>query len=132
MIQNNAQAILDYINFTNSHRHFSFSILKILTEDRWTAHAERINNTKNLVILKAGDIVKVRTAIQSDLFNNKVAKLSYSVRGPYQILRNTGLGSYFVRKLNKPDRPELNSMAHDLYPLLPSLKPCKPIDSTDT
>ena len=73
-----------------------------------------------------------RTAIQSDLFKNKVAKLSYSVRGPYQILRNTGLGSYFVRKLNTPDSPELKFMDHDLYSLPPSLKPCEPIDSTDT
>ena len=73
-----------------------------------------------------------RTAIQSDLSKHKVAKLSYSVRGPYQILRNKGLGSYFVRKLNKPDSPELKSMAHDLYTLPPSLKPRKPIDSTDT
>ena len=72
-----------------------------------------------------------RTAIQSELSKNKVSKLSYSVRGPYQILRNTGLGSYFVRKFNKTDSPELKFMAHDLYPLLLSLKPCEPIDSTD-
>ena len=72
-----------------------------------------------------------RTVLQIDLSKNKVAKLSYSVRGTYQILRNTGLGIYFVRKLNKPDSPELKFMAHDLYPLPPSLKPCKPIDSTD-
>ena len=40
-----------------------------------------------------------RTAIQSDLFKNKVAKLTYFVRGTYQILHNTGLGSYFVQKI---------------------------------
>ena len=131
LVQNNAQATLDYLNFTNSHRHFASSILKILIEDRRTAHAERIKNTKNLVLLIAGNIVMTRTAIQSDIFKNKVAKLSCSVRGPYQILRNTGLGSYFVRKFNKPDSPELNFMAHDLYPLPPSLKPFEPIDSTD-
>ena len=132
LIQNNTQATLDYLKFTKSHRHFASSILKILIEDRWTAHAERINNTKNLVILKAGDSVMARRAIQNDLFKNTVVKLSYSVRGPYQNLRNTGLGSYFVRKLNKTDRPELKFMAHDLYPLPPSLKPYEPIDSTDT
>ena len=104
----------------------------MLIEDCRTVHAECINNTKTLVILKAGDIVMARTAIQSDLSKNKVAKLSYSVRGPYQIRRNTGLGSYFVRKLNKPDSPEFNFMAHDLYPLPPSLKPYEPINSTDT
>ena len=48
---------------------------------------------KNLVLLKAGDIVMARTAIQSDLSKNNVGKLSYSVRGPYQILRNIELGS---------------------------------------
>ena len=73
-----------------------------------------------------------RTTIQSDPSKNKVAKLSYSVRGPFQIIRKTGLGSHFVRKLHKPDSPELKLMAHDLYPLPPSLKPCEPVDSTDT
>ena len=72
-----------------------------------------------------------RIAIQSDLFKNKVAKLSYSVQGPFQIIVNTRLGSYFVRKLNKPNSPELKFMAHDLYCLPLSLKPCQPIDSTD-
>ena len=128
LIQNNAQATLDFLNFTNSHRHFASTILKILIENRRTTHAERINNAKKFVLLKAGDIVMARTALQSDLSKNIVA--SYSVRGPYQILRITGLGSYFVRKLNKPDSPELKFMAHDLYPLPPSLKPCEPIDST--
>ena len=32
-IQNNAQATLDFLNFTNSHRHFASTILKILIED---------------------------------------------------------------------------------------------------
>ena len=82
--------------------------------------------------MKAGDIVVVRTAIQSDLSKNKAAKLSYSVRGPCQFLHNTVLGTYFVRKLNKPDSPELKFMDHYLYPLSPSFKPRDPIDSTDT
>ena len=63
LIQNNAQATLDYLDFTNTHRHFASSILKILIEDRRTAHAERINNSKNLVLLKAGDIIMARTTI---------------------------------------------------------------------
>ena len=63
LIQNNAQATLDYLDFTNSHRHFSYSILNILIENCRTAHAERINNTTHLVLLKAGDIFMTRTAI---------------------------------------------------------------------
>ena len=132
LIQNNAQAVLDYFKLTDANRHFSSSILKILIEDRRTAHAERINNSRNPVVLQAGDIVMARTAIQSNLIKNKVAKLSYSVRGPYQIVRHTGFGSYYVRKLNKPDSPEFKFMVYDLYPLPPSLKPCEPVDTTDS
>ena len=66
-----------------------------------------------------------RTVIQSD-------KLCHVVRFPYQTLRNTGYGSYLVQKLLKPDSHELRCMAYDLYPLFPSLKPCKHTDTTDT
>ena len=72
-----------------------------------------------------------RTAIRSDLSKNKVATLSYSVRGPFQIIRKTGLGSYFVWKLNKPDSTEIKFIVRDLHPLPPSLKPRIPIDSTN-
>ena len=50
----------------------------------------------------------------------------------FQIIRNIGLSSYFVRKLNKPDSSELKFMAYDLYLLPPSLKSCEPINSIDT
>ena len=122
---------LDYLKFTDSSRHFSSVILKILIENRRTAHAERIINTWNLIDLKPGDIVMVQIVIQSNKKREKVAKLSYALRGAYQIIRTTGHGSYFVRKLHRPDCPELKVMAYDLYPLPSSLKPCEPVDSTD-
>ena len=73
-----------------------------------------------------------RTTIQNNKQKGKVAKLCYAVRGPYQIIRITGHGSYFVRKLHRPDSPELKFMAYDLYPFPPSLKPCEPVDTRDT
>ena len=82
----------------------------MIIEDRRTTHAERINNNRNLVILKPEDIVMARTTIQSDKKKEKIAKLCYAVRGPYQFLRNTGHGSYFVKKLHKPDSPELKKL----------------------
>ena len=99
MIQNNDQAALYYLKFTDSSRHFSSIILNIIIEDHRTPHAERINNTRNLVVLKPGDIVMGRTFIQSDKKKEKVAKLSYAVRGPYQAIRATSHGSYFEMKL---------------------------------
>ena len=72
-----------------------------------------------------------RTAIQSDASTNRVAKLSYQVRGPFRFVKCTGRGSYLVRKLYKPDCLEIKFMATDLYPLPPSLKLCEPVDSSD-
>ena len=133
LTQNNGQAALDYLKLTDSSRHFSTSILKILIEDRRTAHAERINNNRNLVIFKPGDIVMAKAAIQNDKKKAKVAKFCYADRGPHQIICNTGHDSYFAKKLHKPDSPELNFMAHDLYTFPPfSLKSCEPLDTTDT
>ena len=73
----------------------------------------------------------VRIAIQSYLSKNEFATSSYSIQVSFQIIRNKGFGSYFVRKFNKPDSSKLKFMAYDLYPLPPSLKPYEPIDSTD-
>ena len=106
--------------------------MKILIEDHRTAHTERINNNGNFIILKPEDIVMARTAIQSNKKKEKVSQLCDTGRGSYHILCSTGYGSDFVKKLHKPDSPELNFMAYDLYPLLPSPKPCEPIDTTDT
>ena len=104
---------MDYFKLTDSSRHLSSSILKILIEDRRTAHAERINNNRNVVVLEPGGIVMARTVIQSNKRKEKVAKLCYAVQGPYQIIRTTGNGSYFVRKLHRSDSSELTFMAYD-------------------
>ena len=132
LTQNNAHTALECLKLTNSSRCFYSSILKILIEDCRTAHAEHINNFRNLVVLHAGDIVMARTAIQSDHFKNKVTRLSYSIQCSYQIIRNTWFDSYFVRKFDKPDSPELKFMAYDLYPLPSSLKPRESIDIINT
>ena len=63
---------------------------------------------------------------------DKVSKVSYAVQGLFQIVRGTIRGSYIVRKMNKPDSTELRFMSKDLYILPASLKPCDPIDSSDT
>ena len=68
-----------------------------------------------------------RLAIQSDKKKDKVAKLIYAVRDPYQIIRNTSHGKQFVRILHKYDSPELKYMAYDSYPHPLSLQPCEPI-----
>jgi len=79
-----------------------------------------------------GDLIMARTAIQSDKVNDKVTKRIYSIRGPFQIVWDIERGSYIVRKMNKTDSPELKFMFENVYILPPFMRPCKPIDSSDT
>ena len=88
--------------------------MKILIEDRRKTHAEQVNNNRNIVELVVGDIVIAWTTIQSDASTNKVAKLSYPVRGLFYIVQCTRRGKYLVRELYKHKRPELNFIATDL------------------
>ena len=60
-----------------------------------------------------------RTTVQDDKSKDKVAKLPYTVREPFQIINGTDRGSYIVRNLNEPDSPELKFMSEDLYILPP-------------
>ena len=85
------------MRLTDSNRHFASTVLKILVEDRRTAHAERVNNNNNIVMMHPGDICMARTAIQRNKSTNKVAKLCYAARGPFQIVRGSGRVSYSVR-----------------------------------
>ena len=78
------------MRLTNSNRCFSSSNLKLLIEDCRTNHAERVNNNKNVVELVVGDIFMAISSIQSDASSNRVAKLSYQIRGPFRIDKCTG------------------------------------------
>ena len=132
LTQKNVQSAVDFIRLTDSNCRFSSAILKILIDDRRDAYAERVNNNNNIVDLVVGDIVMAQTTVHSDVSLNKVAKLTYQVRGPFRIVKYTGQGSCLVRKLYKPDSLTLKFMDVDLYPVPPSSQPCEPDDSSDT
>ena len=76
LVQNNTNAALEYLKLTDSSCSFSSSILKILIEDGRIAHAEYINNSRNLVVLHTGDIVMARTGIRNNFSKHKIVKLS--------------------------------------------------------
>ena len=131
LVSNNAEYVASYLRLTDSNRHFATTILKILIEDRRTAHAERVNDSRNIFMMHPGDIVMARAAVQSGKRKDKVAKLRYTVRGPFRIIKSTGRGSYIVQKLNKHDSLELEFTSEELYIVPPSLKPSEPVDSSN-
>ena len=83
LVSNNTDSVVSYLRLTDFNRHFATTILKILIEDRRITHMERINNNRNIVSIQPGDLVMDRTAVQSDKRKDKVAKLSYAVRGSF-------------------------------------------------
>ena len=132
LVTNNADSFISYLRLTDTNRHIVTAILKIPIEDQRDTHAKRINNNRNMVSMRPGDLVMTRTAVQRDNSKDRVAKLSYTVRGPFKIIRGTGREGYTFRKLNKPDSPELKFLSEGLYILPPSLKLCEPVDGPDT
>ena len=124
--------MFDYLKFADSPRHFPPFILKNFIKDHWTTHAERINNNRNLVVLKSGDIGMAGTTIRNDLSKKRITKLCYAVRYSYQIICSTDHGSYYVQKFNKPDSPNIKFMDYDVYPLSLSHKHREHIDTTYT
>ena len=127
----NPESVISYLHLAEPNHFFASKTLKILVEDRKTAHAERIKNNRNIVTMHHGDLVIVLTAIQSVKDKDKVAKLSFAVRVPFQSVRGIGYGSYKARKTNRPDCPDLKFMSKDLYILPPSLRSCEQIVSCD-
>ena len=77
--------------------------LALILEERHIERSEQKNESRNLIKFKEGDIVMARVAVQSDSSKNKVAKLVYKSRGPYVVVRDTGLGSYECRKYGQPE-----------------------------
>ena len=55
--------------------------------------------------------------VQSDKSQNEVSKLCHAVRGPHQIIHNTGRGSYSIKELNNPCIPEFKLISYNLYSL---------------
>jgi len=57
--------------------------------------------------------------------------LSYQICGSFRIVQCTERGSYLIKKLNNPPKPELKFMATYLYPFPPSFNSCEPVDGSD-
>ena len=132
LIFKNAESIVSYLLLIDSKRFFASTIFKILVDNRRTAHEDRINNSRNIVMIYPGDHFMDHTTVQSDKYKDNVAQLCYSGRGLFQIILETGSGSHTLRQVNKPDSPEFKFMSEDLYILSPLLKPCELVDSSDT
>ena len=60
---------------------------KLLISDRCTTRAKHINTTCNSVtFFGPGDLALAQVRIQSRAPHNTVAKLSYSIRGPFSVV----------------------------------------------
>ena len=65
----------------------------------------------------------VRVQVQSNIEINRVAKLSYRLRGPYTIIEVLGHGGYILQKVNQLNAPKLKYHTQDISFLPPAIQP---------
>jgi len=110
---------------------FATEVVKIIVEERRKSMRARVNSTKTQPSFKVGDVVKVHVQVQSSTEQNRVGKLSYKIRGPYQIIKDHGNNSYDIQRYGNPNGAIKKHRACDLYLLPPNLYPSNPLDTMD-
>jgi hypothetical protein len=99
--------------------------------DRRTARAEHVNSTRTPVTFDIGDLVLAQVQVQSHTSHDSVAKLSYSIRGPYTIATRLPDGAYSLRKIGNPHGPLFKFPTEAIQPCPPGFLTCDPIDAPD-
>jgi hypothetical protein len=130
-VDGSVSAVHDFLRLAQSHSRFSTEILAILTEERRTYHRERANESRDQSLFSVDDLVMVRVQVQSKASINRVAKLSYRLRGPYVVTQAIGHGAYLLRKWDSPTSPELKYHAEHISLLPPAIRPAEPLDGPD-
>jgi hypothetical protein len=124
-------AVHSFLRLAQTNSQFAIETLRILTEERRTYHRERANESRSHQLFELNDIVMVRVQDQSNLDTNRVAKLSYRLRGPYSVIETLGHGAYIVQKVNQPHAPKLKYHTQDISLLPPAIRPVEPLDGPD-
>lgn len=124
-------AVHAFLRLGQENSQFAQKILQLLTEERRTYHRERANETRNQQLFQLGDLVMVRVAVQSQAAKNRVAKLTYRLRGPYEVVDVLERGAYNLQKFGKPDGPKVKHHAENISMLPPAIRPVEPLDGPD-
>jgi PAS domain-containing protein len=75
-------ALHAFLRFHQDNARIAAEILKIITEDHRSYHRERMNRDRDQTLFQVDDVVMVRVQVQSKAHLDRVAKLSYWLRGP--------------------------------------------------
>ena len=126
-----APAVVQYLLGVSSHVSFAQDILKLLVSDRRTARAEHVNSNRTPVTFDIGDLVLAQVQVQSHASHDSVAKLSYSIRGPFTIAARLQGGAYSLRKIGNPHGPLFKFPTEAIQPCPPGFLTCDPIDAPD-
>ena len=130
-VHGSVSAVHSSLRLAQENSQFATNILRLLTEERRSYHREKTNESRNQQLFELGDLVMVRVAVQSQSGRNKVAKLTYWLRGPYEIVDVLDNGAYNLQKFGKPESTKLKYHAEDISMLPPAIRPVEPLDGPD-
>ena len=124
-----AEAINRFISQIDPARQNSQRIVQWLNDDRHAAHRERINANRKPISFQQGDCVTVRVQHQSNAATNRVKKLEWDAKGPFEITEALGHDAYKVKPFGRPDLAARTYKTDQLRKLPPSIQPCSPLDT---
>ena len=125
-------SVLEYIKHTAPQVDSAQCVVALTIEDRRKAHRNRVNEGRSAPSFAPGDLVLLRIQVQSNTDQNRVAKLSYQVHGPYRIVSHSA-SSYKVAPVHQPGLNPLSSRSPSIAcscwhpPLLSRRQPGPPI-----
>ena len=79
----NNEKLFKYLRDVSTNSTFMTAVLKIIVEERQTAHRERWNNGNVLQLFQVRDVVKAHVQVQSKDDTGEVNKLSFQSHGPF-------------------------------------------------
>ena len=130
-LSNPSTSVLEYIKHTGQHINFVRQVVALVVEIRRQVHRDSVNTGCSAPSsFTIDDLVLICVQVQSNAELNRVAKLSYQVRGPFRIISHSA-GSYQVVPLHLPNSNPLSCPSHLLSPLPAGILPYTPVDSSD-
>ena len=99
--------------------------------DCCTAQAEHVHSTCTPVTFNIGNLVLAQVQVQSHASHDSIAKLSYSIWGPFSIADQLLGGAYSLSKIGNPHGPLFKFPTEAIQPCPPRFLTCDPTNAPD-
>ena len=127
----NHSALYGYLRDVSIASTFAATVLRVLVEERRTAHRNRWNTKRAAKTFQIGDVIKAHVQAQSNTTTGTVHKLSYQARGLFQIKEILEANSCIEQRYDNDKSATRKYKGSESYLFPPSIFPHNPVDTMD-